>query len=115
MKKIIVIGVILFSFSSCYYDNQEELYPINPNDCKTANLTYDTDVKSIFDKSCAVSGCHIVGAQLPTLETYNDVKNNLNRVEIRALIEKSMPPTGPLNSCDQNKLTQWIADGAPEK
>ena len=115
MRKLIAFVVVVLSVSSCYYDNREELYPVNPYDCNTTNLTYDVDIQPIFINSCSVSGCHVTGAELPVLETYAQVKANLTRIEVRALIEKSMPPAGPLSTCDQKMLAQWIADGAPEK
>lgn len=115
MNRIWVLGFLLFAVSSCYYDNGEDLYPTDPNDCKTDSLTYDGDIKAIFSNSCAVSGCHITGVQPPSLETYSEVKASLSRIEQRALVQKDMPTGGPLSSCDQEKLKQWIADGAPEK
>ncbi len=114
MKKILLLGIVTLTVSSCYYDNGTELYPTDPNACQTTGLTYDANIKAIFSNNCSVSGCHSAGAQLPTLETYSDVKDNLTRIEFRALIEKSMPPAGPLSSCEQSQLTQWIADGAPQ-
>jgi uncharacterized membrane protein len=114
MKKILLLGIVALSVSSCYYDNSEDLYPVDPNACETTELTYDANVKAIFSQNCSVSGCHVAGAQTPALETYTEVKDNLTRIEFRALIEKTMPPSGPLTSCEQSQLTQWIADGAPE-
>ncbi len=101
--------------SSCYYDNREELYPLDPNACNTTDLTYDVDIQPIFSNNCAVSGCHVAGAKLPELETYSQVFSKIDRITERALIEKSMPPTGQIDQCSQSQLTQWIADGAPEK
>jgi len=115
MKKLMALVIVVLTVSSCYYDNSEELYPLDPTACKTDNLTYDVGIKPIFANNCSVSGCHVTGAQLPVLETYAQVKANLTRIEVRALIEKSMPPAGPLSSCNQKMLAQWIADGAPEK
>ncbi len=114
MKKILLLGIIALGVSSCYYDNKEELYPEDPNACETTGLTYDKDIKAIFVNGCAVSGCHVAGDQSPALETYDEVKNNISRIETRALVEKTMPTSGPLASCTQSQLTQWIADGYPE-
>ena len=115
MKKIILFTIIAFSVSSCYYDNKEDLYPEDPNACKTSGLTYNEDTKAIFANSCATTGCHESGGQTPVLETYAQVSSSIVRIEKRALVEKTMPPAGPLGSCDQSQLTQWIADGYPEK
>ena len=115
MKKILLLFIVSLSVSSCYYDNKEDLYPEDPNACKTAGLTYDADTKAIFAQSCATTGCHIAGAQAPYFETYLDISQNIAKIEKRALVEKTMPPSGPLSSCSQSQLTQWIADGYPEK
>lgn len=115
MKKVLLLGVVAFALSSCYYDNKEDLYPEDPNACKTEELTYDGDTKAIFSQSCATTGCHISGGEDPALETYSQVAQNIDKIEKRALIEKTMPPAGPLSSCSQSQLTQWIADGYPEK
>lgn len=115
MRKIILLAVLAISVTSCYYDNKEELYPENPNACATDSLTYDSGIKAIFSSSCAVSGCHVAGKESPTLETYAQVSANITAIERRALIEKSMPAAGPLSSCAQSQLAQWIVDGYPEK
>tara|TARA_R110002050_G_scaffold290260_1_gene443738 strand:- start:68917 stop:69264 length:348 start_codon:yes stop_codon:yes gene_type:complete len=115
MRKIFLLAVLAITVSSCYYDNQVELYPVDPTGCDTKGLTYDADVKAIFVSNCTVSDCHVSGAQLPTLETYAQVASNISKIEFQALIEKSMPKVGRLGSCEQRQLTQWIIDGYPEK
>ena len=114
MKKIFFLAVLALGMESCYYDNEEELYPSDPNSCNTDSLTYDNQIGSLINTNCSVSGCHAAGGESPTLTTYQEVKSNIDRIEIRALIEKTMPPTGPLPQCELSQLTQWIADGAPE-
>lgn len=118
MKNIVKYSVVLavLGLSSCYYDNKEELYPFEGQNCETANLTYTTNIKVLVDKSCAVSGCHVSGAQTPVLETYTQVKAIIDngKFEQRVLVQKDMPTSGPLSDCEQSQLTQWIADGAPE-
>ena len=101
-------------FTSCYYDNREELYPVDPNACMTDDLTYTNGIKIIIDKSCATVGCHSARAPYLPLTTYNEVINKLDRIEVRVLQEQTMPPVMMLSSCDQKKIAQWIADGAPE-
>ena len=115
MRKLFTLVAVIFMVSSCYYDNAEDLYPVNQTNCKTENLTYDVQIKPIIVNNCSVSGCHNSGGQLIVLETYAQVNANLARIEVRVLVEKTMPVFGPLSICDQKKLKQWIADGAPEK
>lgn len=114
MKKILLLGAVIFGLSSCYYDNEEDLYPMDPSDCVTENLTYDDQIGVLINLNCANRGCHYTGVQAPALTNYDEVKANLERIQVRALEERTMPPSGPLSTCDHNQLTQWIADGAPE-
>lgn len=106
--------MLAFFMSSCYYDNGEDLYPVDPNDCNTDSLTYDNQIKVLINVTCATRGCHYTGSQAPALTNYQEVLANLDRIEARALQERTMPPSGPLSTCKHNQLTQWIADGAPE-
>lgn len=114
MNKIFILGLLVFGLSSCYYDNEEDLYPIDPSDCETAGLTYDNEIKVLINSNCSTRGCHYTGSQEPTLTNYQEVKDNLDRISKQALEERTMPPSGPLATCEHNQLTQWIADGAPE-
>lgn len=114
MSRVIVFCVSILFLSSCYYDNREELYPVDPNACVTDNLVYNGQMDVIFNTSCALSGCHVAGVQLLDLSTYEGVNANLERIKVRAVIEKTMPQAGPLSTCDQDKISQWIADGALE-
>ena len=72
MKKILLFPALLVSLSSCYYDNEEDLYGTTA--CETTNLTYAANVEKIMIQSCAVTGCHKVGSGLIPLETYTQVK-----------------------------------------
>lgn len=112
MNKLILLGLITFGLSSCYYDNGEELYP--STNCDTENLTYTNQIAPIILNNCSASGCHSSGGQPPLLTTYSEVSANLDRIRVRALVEKTMPTSGPLSSCAQEQLNQWIANGAPE-
>ncbi|MFT4752610.1 MAG: hypothetical protein ACI85Q_000142 [Salibacteraceae bacterium] len=113
MKKIFVLATLAFAMSSCYYDNQEDLYPIDSDDCKTDSLTYDGEIGVLINLTCSTRGCHY-STQAPSLINYQEVIDNLDRIQVRALQERTMPPSGPMPECDHKKLTQWIADGAPE-
>jgi len=98
--------------SSCYYDVEEELYP-QKNNCNLSDITYSTKIKLIVAQNCALSGCHVAGAQQPDLSDYNKLNSNVSRVNERAVVGKTMPPSSPLNSCDIEALKAWIDGGAP--
>ncbi len=114
MNKFLILGAMVFGLCSCYYDNQEDLYPFDNSDCETTNLTYDDQIKVLINLNCSNRGCHYSGVQAPALTNYQEVKDNLESIQKQALVERTMPPNGPLATCEHNQLTQWIADGAPE-
>lgn len=116
---IVVLILIVASFSGCYYDNEEELYPGTMLNCDTlTNITYTNSIKAITQSNCAISGCH-TGVN-PTgglhLDTYIQVKAVADNGKLgdRVLIQRDMPPTGPLNACDMESIQVWINNGAPE-
>jgi hypothetical protein len=99
--------------SGCYYDVADELYPDSVTaNCDTTAPTYSARIAPLIASSCATSGCHTGAAQLPDLNNYNDVSANVDRIKQRAVIEKTMPPSGPLSTCDVNALQTWIDAGA---
>lgn len=113
MKYILpLICVAFFLGTGCTKDNAEDL-DTNPT-CDTEGITYENTVKAIMNTHCI--SCHSAGGQTPNLTTYGGVKSSVDNGSFnqQVLVLKTMPPSGPLTTCQQNKLTQWIADGAPE-
>jgi hypothetical protein len=104
---------LLFSFTGCYYDVESELYPAAANNtCDTTAVTYATTIGPLITSSCATSGCHAAGAQSPDLSNYAGLNGSIDRVAVRAITEKTMPPSGPMNSCSILALQAWINRGA---
>jgi hypothetical protein len=114
MKRLLFFTVMAIAMNSCYYDNGDDLYPVDPNDCQTDSLTYDNQIGVLINLTCSTRGCHYTGVQPPALTNYQEVIANLDRIEVRALQERTMPPSGPLSQCEHTQLTQWIANGAPQ-
>ncbi len=48
------------------------------------------------------------------LESYANVKKNIEDIQQSVVIEKSMPPGKPISPESQQLLINWIANGAPE-
>lgn len=118
IKSLGLLSLIYLISVSCYYDNEEELYPTDPNNpnlCATDSLTYDGDVASIINAKCAIPACH-GGSQSPALSNFTEVSNNLDRIRVRALEAETMPPPSstPLTDCEKQKLGAWINSGAPQ-
>lgn len=111
-SKYILIGLIFFS--SCVYNNEEELY--GDIVCDTENVTYSAEIQSIIESSCATSGCHNAGGSAPNIyESYNNVKASVDdgSFENRVLVQKNMPPGTPLSDCNIALIEAWLEDGAP--
>lgn len=121
MKNIcrIILGglCITLSATGCYYDNEEYLYPGSntPVNCSSIQPTFSADVKPLILSKCAISGCHnAAGASGGViLETHGQISAKASRILTRAVVEKTMPPTGPLLPEESAKLKCWIEAGAP--
>ena len=111
--KLLIVG---FCFMSCSSTTiEEEMVDETP----AAKITYNQNVKTIIDNSCATSGCH--SGTNPTggllLTTYTNVKGG---VEDYGLINRMnnnsnpMPVTGLLDQATRTIMDQWVADGLLE-
>jgi uncharacterized membrane protein len=116
MKHLLPVFVLLVGLGACTKDNVEDLTPPG-NTCDTDGVTYENTVKDIMTANCTVCHSPTGTANWLDLTTYQGVKNTVDNglFNQRVLVLKDMPPSGPLSVCEQSKLTQWIADGAPEK
>ena len=106
--------VLIFFGEGCYYDKEEILYPAAATDCSTVNATF-TGVKSIITSKCATAGCHnaATAAGGTVLETYDQVKAKADRINQRAIVDKTMPPSTPLSTSEVAILKCWISSGTP--
>jgi len=98
MKKIKILLVsITFSvlLIACAKD---EVTENTVNACGDENYTYDDNVASIINENC--TACHTIGGTFPSLTTYAEVEANITRVKVRAITEKTMPPSGALSDED---------------
>lgn len=101
--------------AGCYYDNEVELYGGGTTvDCNTVSAKYGADVSPIMASKCATSGCHNSGSAAGgvILETYSQVSAKKDRIMERAVVQKSMPPSGALPADQSNQIKCWIDGGA---
>ena len=101
--------------TSCYYDNEEDLYP-ESFECDTTAITYDGKIGEIINSNCATSGCHDGVSDAIELTNYSAVKAIVDngKLENRVLVLKDMPPSGNLSNCEYQQLELWLSKGAPE-
>ncbi len=126
MKRILFIGGFVLVLStllvSCYRDI------INPGadpNGPPQQVSFSGDVIPIFSKNCSLSGCHDAnGSHKPSLtpeNAYNQLMSGgfvntiaPNQSAIYTLIKGgAMPPNGSLKTTDQQKILDWIRNGAP--
>ncbi|MEQ8323965.1 MAG: hypothetical protein RIC15_00160 [Vicingaceae bacterium] len=103
--------------SSCYYDVEEELYPVG---CDTSSVSYSNDVVPVLVSSCY--SCHAGAA--PTGGASFDDHASLTSVMGRTSAQffcrikfesgcNPMPQGGnKLSDCSILKLETWYANGA---
>jgi hypothetical protein len=112
-----LLTLIALSFSSCYYDNEEELYP-SVITCDTITVTYSKSVLPILTASC--NGCHSSpsGQGGIILDTYAKASQYANSGLLYGVISHTsglpMPKGGAkIDDCSIAKIKKWAAAGAP--
>ena len=125
MKRLLMgfvtfVTILLFS-ASCYYDNEEALYPSLNSSCDTTNVTFSAKIVPILANNCL--SCHSNATAASSgnnirLQDYIDVK--ARTVAIAGSIKHSgtfspMPKNGvKLNACLIKLVDIWIRNGAPD-
>ncbi|MCX6254432.1 MAG: hypothetical protein NTV31_08150 [Bacteroidia bacterium] len=123
MKRLFIflatIAIFSLFFISCYYDNEEALYPAINNSCDTTNVTFSGTIVPILSNNCY--SCHsdataTFGGNVH-LEAIADVRTNSAKliVSIKQTGAKPMPPSGKLNSCSMTQFDIWIRNGMLSK
>jgi len=120
---ILLPGIVLMlMLTGCYKD---KTVPVDTTPTITRTVTFTGDIIPIFNKSCAVSGCHSAGGKSPDLtaaNAYNNLKigNYLNTgTPTNSVIylwltgkKATQMPVGGMNK-DYNALVlAWIKQGA---
>ena len=112
---ILGLGIIL---GSCYYDNEEALFPSLPGSCDTTLVSYATDIVPIISDYCLLCHSNQAAASLGSnikLEDYPDFASSAERVLGSVKHESSYSPMpkggGKLNACQIDKLEAWINQG----
>lgn len=115
MNKLFILICTILLFVSCAYDKEDLLYPGAAFDCNLSPSKFNTDIKPIMLASCATAGCHNVAdaAAGVVLETYDQVNAFADRINQRAVVEKTMPVAGPLSNTEIDKISCWINQGTP--
>ena len=123
--RLVLFGGMLLALAlyGCYRDSEEALYPKSAYPggvgCDTMNLSYERTIKFIFQKNCALPGCHATGSATGgyTLDNYHGVRSVvLSGRIIGAINHRSgyahMPKNAAkLDDCSIGLITSWINQG----
>lgn len=118
-KQIILTILIVVTLQSCYYDNEEDLYP-NPPECDTINVSYSQDVWPIISSNC--TSCHSGGAPSGNvyLDNYDNIVIAADNGSLMGAIKHEngyspMPKGGAmLSDCNIAIIQKWVDDGTPD-
>lgn len=119
IKQIISALIIVLVLQSCYYDNEEDLYP-NPPECDSINVSYSADVWPIIASNC--TSCHSGGAPSGNvyLDNYDNIVIAAKNGSLIGVIKHEngyspMPKGGAmLNDCSIAIIQKWVDDGTPD-
>ena len=121
MKTIFFFLLISVSLYSCYYDVEEELYPVTPG-CDTSNVTLSGKVRPIIVKSCYA--CHSEAKAISVgggynLESYAGLKSQVDNGKLIKAINhlpgaSAMPKgsSSKIDACEIKVIEKWIEKGA---
>lgn len=117
MKALVGFILITFVFSSCLYENEEEIKGVTV--CDTSVVKYSIDIVRIMDESC--NGCHSTDQRQGgvVLDNYNStVKYVKNGGLLGSVLHKagySAMPKGSskLDACSLALIDAWIKAGYP--
>lgn len=121
MKKLIypfvTASLLILILSTCYYDNEEELYPSLKSTCDTLDVTFSGSIIPLLNNNCY--SCHSdananFGGGIH-LQSITDVRIYSDR--IKAAISNTgrfpMPPSGKLGPCSLAMFNIWFRNGMP--
>jgi hypothetical protein len=109
---------MVFTLSSCYRDNEEELYPVTGT-CDTNGVTYANTVAPLLQSNGCIS-CHSGAAPSGniSLQTYTAVKAVASNGKLYGAVNHSpgfspMPKGGAkMSTCNILKIKAWIDAGS---
>lgn len=118
-RYIFLLFILAGTFSSCYYDIEEELYPAySLNSCDTTDISFAQDIEPMLRTACYT--CHGSGIGLGnvTLEGYSNLQTYISNGSLLGSVEHSagfsaMPKGGTkMSDCSISILKVWIRQGA---
>jgi mono/diheme cytochrome c family protein len=117
---IVTIVTILLLAASCYYDNEEALYPTLNSSCDTTNVTFSGKIVPMLANNCLSCHSNATAASAGNnirLQDYADVKARTTAItgSIKHTGTYSPMPKngGKLNACLITQFDKWVKNGSP--
>ena len=113
-----VLVIFILFIVSCYYDNEETLYPSYSSACDTTSVTFSGTIAPILSNNCL--SCHSNAAAATSgnnirLENYADVvakQPNITGSIKHIGIYSPMPKNGgKLKTCSITQWDIWVGKG----
>jgi hypothetical protein len=117
---LVTFVTILLLPASCYYDNEEALYPSLNTACDTANVTFSGKIIPMLSNNCLSCHSNVTAGSAGNgirLENYADVQSRVTA--IAGSINHSgtyspMPKNGSkLKACLIAQFEIWVRKGTP--
>lgn len=116
--------VCMISLTSCYYDNEEDLYPGDGQPCDTTNVTFSGTVFPVISANC--TSCHSGAVPQGNISLVNYATISAqakidpgNAGSLYGAISHNpgnspMPKNGnKLTDCTIMQIKKWIDEGTP--
>ncbi len=116
--KFLLIMFVLVSLQSCYYDNNEDLYPQAPQ-CDTTNATFSNTIFPLINSNCTNHHSGGDPSGNVSLTNYDDISAVAKDGRLLSVIRHEvgwppMPKGGEkLPECDIKKIEAWVNEGTP--
>jgi len=118
LSAVVFVTIMLFTIS-CYYDNEEALYPSLESSCDTTNVTFSGQIASILLNNCLSCHSNATAAYAGNnvrLQDYADVKARTTAISgsiSHTGTYSPMPKNGRmLLPCLITQFDIWLRNGA---
>jgi hypothetical protein len=113
-----IMTIFLLFFVSCYYDNEEALYPTLSSSCDTTNVTFSVTIVTVLNNNCYSCHSNTTAAALGNniaLQNYTDVVAQSAQIITSVKHTGSISPMpkngGSISACAITQFEIWIRDG----
>jgi uncharacterized membrane protein len=111
MRAMLFVTILGLATLACSKSDDNDNSTPPGNTCSGTPGPLFTAVKGIIDAQCV--SCHQSGGQAsfaPFTNNCNIVAQSAN-IRTRAVVQGTMPPSGPLSQADKDKINAWVAAG----